>query len=425
MVQSTLPDILEGVLNALPQDPVGVLELIQFDSAAWKDELKICKFLCDDINSIGPSRANLMNALVEDHKFASGSPQEIQDWKDERIRVQQKLWLLAQSVLRDQHSRSLLDRHTFIKCRNRILRNLWRLHCHRRALANKNRTEGRMGNALLTAYSYPTASNTLDHGVTKKSGRKTRPGQATFSIDVSQFYACRNEDKYWCPVTQHWLPRKSVTAAHIVPYSFGEKNFKAVFGKATKMSLMDVTNGLFLHRDVEQAFDRKELVIVPLYQGCQPTIFRACVLDPKKLEGTNDERTYGSGTYRWADIDGKELKFQNDNRPARRFLYLHILLTLITRSIHETEDWAFRLSSLAVTGVQLTDDQSMSTAVFWDLVNFIADPAVVFVAKDIIHTLSHQTWDIHAEVSADMMGWVANFEFSSDSDDGTSAEEWN
>ncbi|KAI9804865.1 MAG: hypothetical protein M1825_001234 [Sarcosagium campestre] len=43
---------------------------------------------------------------------------------------------------------------------------------------------------------------------------------------------------------------------------------------------------------------------------------------------------------RWKDVDGKELMFLNDRRPARRFLYFRFLMThLICKHRNEAMDW--------------------------------------------------------------------------------------
>ena len=45
-------------------------------------------------------------------------------------------------------------------------------------------------------------------------------------------------------------------------------------------------------------------------------------------------RTTGQDLWRWRDIDGRRLQFRNDNRAARRFLYLRYVLAWLHADSH-------------------------------------------------------------------------------------------
>ena len=134
----------------------------------------------------------------------------------------------------------------------------------------------------------------------------------------------------WCNVMGHWLPTGVVKYAHIVPFSWDVKSTTHMFG-SDEPALMSKRNGLSLQSKIEEAFDNSWLVIVPAESiDVTPTQWKVVLLNTAVKDDMfyNDRRFRNTGQdlWRWRDIDGKTLQFCNDNRPARRFLYMRYLL---------------------------------------------------------------------------------------------------
>lgn len=57
--------------------------------------------------------------------------------------------------------------------------------------------------------------------------------------------------------------RVGVKAAHIFPLSLGQPSMTYIFGEETAREINSARNGLFLQPEIENAFDRHQLTIVP------------------------------------------------------------------------------------------------------------------------------------------------------------------
>lgn len=133
----------------------------------------------------------------------------------------------------------------------------------------------------------------------------------------------------WCNVIGNWLPSNSVKCAHIIPFSWNTKDMAHLFG-SDEPPLTSRRNGLSLQKKIEEGFDNCWVTIVP--DGSvesTPTEWKLILLNSDVKDdmfftdvlGLTDRRIW-----RWRDIDGRRLAFQNDNRPARRFLYMRYTL---------------------------------------------------------------------------------------------------
>ncbi len=70
--------------------------------------------------------------------------------------------------------------------------------------------------------------------------------------------------KYVCsPVNEDWMIRGEVKAAHLYPLAPGQQFITYVFRSDAEHELNRAQNGLFLHSDVEEAFDQHLLTINP------------------------------------------------------------------------------------------------------------------------------------------------------------------
>ena len=146
------------------------------------------------------------------------------------------------------------------------------------------------------------------------------------------------QPKLWCPVTEQWHDKHGVRAAHIVPHSIGEIDIAYLFGQPADKghSLMwGQANGIMLHNDVEEAFDAGQLVIVP-DEGSDDNGFKTILLS-EELKKNDDQ---DSGINRpWSGLHGKPLVFKTDQRPGKRFLYAHTLLTAFVRRRWCVKGW--------------------------------------------------------------------------------------
>ena len=132
----------------------------------------------------------------------------------------------------------------------------------------------------------------------------------------------------FCNVLGSWMFVR-VKCAHIVPFSFHTKEMDHMFG-SDEPPLTSRRNGLSLHAKIEEAFDNCWITIVPLGSvATSPTEWKVVVLNPA-IKDNLFLRDYSPSTdrmeWRWRDIDGRKLTFPNENRPARRFLYMRYTL---------------------------------------------------------------------------------------------------
>lgn len=89
-------------------------------------------------------------------------------------------------------------------------------------------------------------------------------------------------------------------------------------------------NGLSLHKKIEMAFDNCWIVMMPIDSVQSiPTEWRLILLKTSIKNDVFWKDTFNvtdQKLWRWKDIDGRQLTFLNENRPARRFLYLRYTL---------------------------------------------------------------------------------------------------
>ena len=141
--------------------------------------------------------------------------------------------------------------------------------------------------------------------------------------------------RLWCPLTRHYWLADEMVCAHIVPHRMGEEMAEYIFGEGKGTRLMRVENTLMLRRPVEKSFDKHAFVLVPV-EGTDvsaPTL-KICITNNDGLDrelGPNDAtlRAYNQRT----------LLFKNNNRPAKRFLYYHFVVTLGLAKRDRVREW--------------------------------------------------------------------------------------
>ena len=124
-------------------------------------------------------------------------------------------------------------------------------------------------------------------------------------------------------VSQEYHDRTNVHAAHIVPRALGPELVDYIFGSGSGSRLDSWDNCLLVHRDVETAFDNGDFVLLPI-DASEIPILRW------KVQMTNTAAILPDvGKTRLKTLDGKELSFKNEHRPALRFFYYHFVVTLL------------------------------------------------------------------------------------------------
>ncbi|KAL8912926.1 MAG: hypothetical protein Q9172_007394 [Xanthocarpia lactea] len=102
-----------------------------------------------------------------------------------------------------------------------------------------------------------------------------------------------------------------------------------IFG-SDESPLTSKRNGLSLQTKIEQAFDDCWVTVVPSTTvETTPTKWKLVVLNAAIMDNiffTDYFSITPQRLWRWKDIHNRELSFLNNNRPARRFLYLRYTL---------------------------------------------------------------------------------------------------
>ncbi|KAL8903424.1 MAG: hypothetical protein Q9171_007408 [Xanthocarpia ochracea] len=174
------------------------------------------------------------------------------------------------------------------------------------------------------------------------SSKEKYPGKKTPRLDRKAFATLVNEylettsktdtgagtPKY-CNVLGFWLPSDSIKCAHIIPFSWNTKDMAHIFG-SDESPLTSKRNGLSLQTKIEQAFDDCWVTVVPSTTvETTPTKWKLVVLNAAIMDNiffTDYFSITSQRFWRWKDIHNRELSFLNNNRPARRFLYLRYTL---------------------------------------------------------------------------------------------------
>lgn len=146
----------------------------------------------------------------------------------------------------------------------------------------------------------------------------------------------------WCNILGFWLPSDYTKCAHIVPYSWDSKHLAHMFG-GDEAPLQSQRNGLSLQKKLEEGFDNSWFTIVPLNTiDKNPVDWKVVLLNNSVKDHTfftDSLNITGQHIWRWRDIDGKKLRFLNDNRPARRFLYLRYTLAWLLAAENNWPDF--------------------------------------------------------------------------------------
>ena len=135
----------------------------------------------------------------------------------------------------------------------------------------------------------------------------------------------------WCPVLRAYYPRYQLRAVHIVPHALGPELVDYIFGMGAGSRLDSTDNCLLLHEFAGRAFEDGHFVLVPADKGEWPV--RRWMIRSIEMEGRIFPRVSLAG------LDGQEVLFKNDNRPASRFLYYHFVISLLRSKRDRRPGW--------------------------------------------------------------------------------------
>lgn len=142
-------------------------------------------------------------------------------------------------------------------------------------------------------------------------------------------------NKMWCPILGEWQPPVTIVAAHIVSHNVPEWSAGYLFGETKDAGghIWSTANGIPLHRLYEEMLDNARIAIVPTDKNRE---LQVIVLDKREAE---DDSAQYPGLPTGKDLHGRVLKFQNDKRPALRYLYFAFAINILRRQRHEVPGW--------------------------------------------------------------------------------------
>ncbi|KAL2004747.1 hypothetical protein VTN00DRAFT_3275 [Thermoascus crustaceus] len=170
--------------------------------------------------------------------------------------------------------------------------------------------------------------------------RKNCDDDIAFQRRVTKYYnAYRgkgdDEDEVWCHLGGFWQSGRWLRTVHIVPKQFRSEQLSYIFG-VRDADLDDVRN---------DALNTGEIVFVPVPQESGKRLEWKCVVLNRRAVNVEGESSHNT----WKIIDGRTLKFLNDNRPAARYFYFRFIMTYFYHKERGTyPDW--------VTAVESTDN---------------------------------------------------------------------
>ena len=149
--------------------------------------------------------------------------------------------------------------------------------------------------------------------------------------DTEIYYnASRKDGMTWCHAMGTSVHRSSVKAAHIVPFFMRGQEIGAELFGSRGDELQTSSNALLFHNQIKSWFDRYCFVVVPADYNEVPITRWKIELVGNTIRNQHWGIEKEPGTFYYGrDLDGKELKFLGNARPASRFLYFQFMMTLV------------------------------------------------------------------------------------------------
>lgn len=165
-------------------------------------------------------------------------------------------------------------------------------------------------------------------------------------------------------------PPGEMRAAHLVPHHFGYAQIGCLFGEPNNGydHVWNIRNGLHLHRTVEEAFDKGQIIIVPCDYSNDGQRWRLKVVDGYLLE----DPMRGP----WETLHNKELDFGGAMaRPGRRYLYVHYITTLLRMYRMKKPGWQLMVEERKQKKVWASPGKWYQESTLKHLARYVADEA--------------------------------------------------
>ena len=104
----------------------------------------------------------------------------------------------------------------------------------------------------------------------------------------------------------------------------------------TASRLFSADNGLLLHSRLEQAFDSGHFVIIPVDPKERPIRRWKTIVTSDAAQNRGNDI---GDVQTLRDLDEREIQLPTQHRPAARFLYLHMILTLLRIRQYREPGW--------------------------------------------------------------------------------------
>ncbi|KAI9863080.1 MAG: hypothetical protein M1813_003900 [Trichoglossum hirsutum] len=186
-------------------------------------------------------------------------------------------------------------------------------------------------------------------------------------------YDPEDQDCLWCPILKEYALSDERTAAHIVPCSIGYTNAGYLFGERDRGAefIWNMDNGLVMASTLWKQFDKGDFVLMPITaEHGKPSRWRFVLMNEKlRAHGISSR----AGYKKYRDLDGTELEFKNDNRPAHRFLYYHFVSTLLRYIRCEKPGWAGKMINLPTGKIWATPGPYLRKSMLKTIANAIGD----------------------------------------------------
>ena len=217
---------------------------------------------------------------------------------------------------------------------------LWQANQELRAVEAEKGLKPALGPDSDGAFVAPLLKLYIDPTKTQKRSRAAQSEMRTAAIARYNPTADATDGRWWCPVTRDYFEPNHMNAAHIVPSMVGPEIADYVFGAGSGTRLFSADNCLLLHRTVEEHFDKGHFVIIPADPTEKP------ILTWKIMTTNDDAHKADMGRTTLDKLEGTNLVFKNNNRPAARFLYYHFVVTLLRNKLYRTAGYATYMENL-------------------------------------------------------------------------------
>ncbi|RMJ23805.1 hypothetical protein PHISP_05326 [Aspergillus sp. HF37] len=194
------------------------------------------------------------------------------------------------------------------------------------------------------------ASTVVSRVMAASKQKSRRFDQSQFRKDVIKYLNAdadpEGSGRVWCHLSG-WLPKQRVKAAHLVPKCLRGDELTFLFGVG-EVVLSDPRNGITLLSTIEEALDSGTIVIVPVPRSDdnEVTKWKCILVDESRKKHLYD--SHGDMVKRWEELDGKDLMFCSDNRPARRYLYFRYVITYLHAKRDGNKGWVNKVDNRSV-----------------------------------------------------------------------------